>query len=109
MGAQRGEHDPVLGGGKGLKYLRASRKNGNVQPGEVRGWENPPEYTRDMGGERLSGLKESLDKMPYTGESHLQQKDRASSEGWGYHSTVKTLIHNCSCLKELQGWKWRGA
>ena len=20
-----------------------------------------------------------------------------------------TLTHNCSCLKELQGWKWRGA
>jgi hypothetical protein len=33
--------------------------------------------------------------------------DRALSEGWGCHPTVKTLTQNCSCLKELQGWKWR--
>jgi hypothetical protein len=29
-GGQRGEHYRVLGGGKGLKSLRASRKNGNM-------------------------------------------------------------------------------
>ena len=34
---------------------------------------------------------------------HLQQKDRTSSEGWGCHPTVTPLIHNCFCLKELQG------
>jgi hypothetical protein len=28
---------------------------------------------------------------------------------WGCHSTVTLLTHNCSCLKELKGWKWRGA
>ena len=28
--------------------------------------------------------------------------------GWGCHPTVKTLTHNCSCLKELHAWKWRG-
>jgi hypothetical protein len=39
---------------------------------------------------------------------HLQQEDRASNEGGG-HPTVTTLTHNCSCLKELQGWKWRGS
>jgi hypothetical protein len=51
----------------------------------------------------------TLDEMFYRGErelrAHLQQKDRASSEGWGCHPTVKTLTHNYSCLKELQGWK----
>jgi hypothetical protein len=56
-GDQRGEHDWVLGGGKGLKSLRASRKNGNMQPWEVGGWGDPPECTRDMGSDRLSGLK----------------------------------------------------
>ena len=55
---QRGEHDWVFGGGKGLKSLRASRKNGNRQLWEVGGWGDPPECTRDLGGERLSGLKE---------------------------------------------------
>ena len=35
-GVQRRECDQVLGWGKGLKSLRASRKNGNMQPG-VRG------------------------------------------------------------------------
>jgi hypothetical protein len=29
---QREEHDWVLGRGKTLKSLRASRKNGNIQP-----------------------------------------------------------------------------
>jgi hypothetical protein len=37
--------------------LRASRKNVNRQPQEVGGWRDPPEYTRDLGGERLPGLK----------------------------------------------------
>jgi len=23
--------------------------------------------------------------------------------------TVASLTHNCSCLKELQGWRWRGS
>ena len=55
---QRGEHDQVLGGEKGLKSLRASRKNENRQPREIEGWGDPPECTRDLGGEGLSGLKE---------------------------------------------------
>ena len=37
-GVARGEHDRVLGGGKGLKSLRDSSKNGNRQPQEVGGW-----------------------------------------------------------------------
>jgi hypothetical protein len=36
--------------------MRASRKNGNRQPQEVRGWGDLPECTRDLGEERLSGL-----------------------------------------------------
>ena len=50
----RMEPDLVLGEGKGL---RASRKNGNRQPQEVGGWGDPPECIRDLGGERLPGLK----------------------------------------------------
>ena len=41
-------------------------------------------------------------------EPTYSRKDRASSDGWGCHPVVKTLTHNCSCLKELHGWKWRG-
>ena len=37
--------------------LRASRKNGNGQPREIGDGGTPLEYTRDLGGERLSGLK----------------------------------------------------
>jgi hypothetical protein len=33
------------------------------------------------------------------------KEDRETIEGWGCQSTVTSLIHNCSCLKELQGWK----
>jgi hypothetical protein len=51
-----------------LKSLRGSRKNGNMQPQEVEDWGHLPEYKTDMGGERLSGLK---DEMPYTGERGL--------------------------------------
>jgi hypothetical protein len=42
LGVQRGEHDWVLGDRKGLKALRASRKNGNMQPWEVGGWWGGP-------------------------------------------------------------------
>ena len=57
QGEREGEHDRVLGGGKGLKSLKASRKNGNRQPWKVGGWGDPLECTRVLGGERLSGLK----------------------------------------------------
>jgi hypothetical protein len=53
---------------------------------------------------------ETLDEMLYSGERELiEQKDRTSSDGWGCHPTVKSLTHNSSSVKELQGWKWRGA
>jgi hypothetical protein len=38
--------------------MRASRKNGNRQSQEIRGWGLHPECTRDLGGERLSELKQ---------------------------------------------------
>jgi hypothetical protein len=28
---------------------------------------------------------------------------------WAWHPTVTSQTHNCSCLKKLQGQKWRGA
>jgi hypothetical protein len=37
--------------------LRVSRKNENRQPQEIGGWGNPPECTRELESERLSGLK----------------------------------------------------
>ena len=37
--------------------LSVSRKKGNKQPREVGGWVDPIERTRDLVGERLSGLK----------------------------------------------------
>jgi len=39
----------MRGGGKRTEALKASRKNGNRQPLEVGRWENPSEYTRDLG------------------------------------------------------------
>ena len=53
LGGRR-ETDLVLGEGKGV---RSSRKNGNRQPGEVGGWGDASEFTKDLGGERLSVLK----------------------------------------------------
>ena len=37
--------------------MRASRKSGNRQPWEVGGGGDPPEYTRNLRGKRLSGVK----------------------------------------------------
>jgi hypothetical protein len=52
------EHDKVLVGvGWGTEALRASRKNRNRQPQEVGVGRGALECIRDLGGERLSGLK----------------------------------------------------
>jgi hypothetical protein len=51
-------------GGNKSEALRDSRKNGNSQPGEVKGGD-PLECTRDLGAERFSGLKGTLDEMSY--------------------------------------------
>jgi uncharacterized protein with gpF-like domain len=52
------------------------------------------------------------DEMPNSGERELveftsSRKTGHQVEGWGCRATVKTLIQNCSSLKELQGKKWR--
>jgi hypothetical protein len=62
-----------IGWGKRIEALRSSRKNGNRQPQDIRGWRDPPECTRDLGDERLSGLKGvgGLDEMPYSREREL--------------------------------------
>jgi hypothetical protein len=57
IGMGRGEHDQVLGGWNRTEALRASRKNGKMQPQEVVDGRDLPECTRDLRGERLSGLK----------------------------------------------------
>ena len=49
---------------------RDSRKNENRQPWEIGGWGDPPECTRDLGGERLLGIK---DETPKSRERELME------------------------------------
>jgi len=81
--------------------VRVSRKNENRQPWEVGCWEDPPEYTRDLGGERLSGLKVgALDGMPYSGEREIVEPIFSRKTGhqvWdGVAIPQSKLTHNCS-------------
>ena len=58
LGDEEGEGNMMLyWAGKKTEDLRVSRKNVNRQLQEVGGWGDPLEYTRDLGGERLSGIK----------------------------------------------------
>jgi hypothetical protein len=57
-GRGRGEHDQVLVGEKGLKSKGPEEWKQATIEGRMRGWGDPPECVRDLGGERLSGLKE---------------------------------------------------
>ena len=51
-----GEGNMIRYWGKGWTLaLEASRKNGNRHPLEVGGWGDPPECTRELGGDRISG------------------------------------------------------
>ena len=47
--------------------------------------------------------------MPYNREREFADPTSSRKTGHqvreGGHPTVQTLTHNCSCLKELQGWK----
>jgi hypothetical protein len=71
------------------------------------------ECTRDLAGERLSGLKRrDLDEMLNSGERELVESTSNRKTGHQVRDGVdisqsKTLIQNCSCLKELQGQNWR--
>jgi hypothetical protein len=42
-----------------------------------------------------------------SGTVYLQQKDRASSEEWGCHPTVKNPDAELSLSKRIAGTKWR--
>jgi hypothetical protein len=93
---------------KRTEALRASKKNGNLQPFEVEvgdgGFQNVPETWEVRHWHNSKG--ETLDEMPYSGKWGFIEPTssrKTSTEGWNCHSTVKTLTHNCSCLKELQG------
>ena len=99
----RAETDLVLGEGKGLKSLGPPERK--VTSGNRRLGEPSRMYQKDFQDSREELYTEEKEFI----EPPLQQEDRTSSEGWGCHPTVTTLTHNCSCLKELQGWKWRGA
>jgi hypothetical protein len=53
---------------------------------------------------------ETLDEMPYSGDRELVKPTSSIKTGHQVKDGVaipqsKTLTHNCSCLKELQGWK----
>jgi hypothetical protein len=103
-----------IGWGKSTEALKASRKNWNRQPQEIGGWGgDSPECTRDLGGKRLSGIKGTLDEMPDSRERELIEPTSSRKTGHqvrdGAAIPQSYLSHNCSCLKELQGWKWRGA
>jgi hypothetical protein len=51
----------------------------------------------------------TLDEMPDSRERELIELTSSRKMREGGHPTVTTLTHNCSYLKELQGWKWREA
>jgi hypothetical protein len=112
----RGEPNLVFGDGKMTEALRTSRKNGNRHPQKVRG---------GGGGETLQNIPETwevrdsqdseegtLYEMPKSRERELTEPTSSKKTGHKMregccHLIVKTLIHNCSHLKELHGWKWR--
>jgi hypothetical protein len=85
-----------VGWGKWTEALRGRWKNGNRQLWVIGVWGDPLECTRDQICETLAGLKErdlrwnALQWGEGICRAYLQQKDRASSEGWNCHPTVKT-------------------
>jgi hypothetical protein len=96
---RRGETDLVLGEGKILKPWGPAERmeTGNLGRQEVGGTLlNTPETWKVRHSQ--DSKKGTLDEMP-----------SSRNEGGYCHPTVTTLTHNCSCLNELQGWKWREA
>ena len=54
----------------------------------------------------------TLDEMPHSGEKELVEPTSSKRQGIKWKDGVvisqsKTLTQNCSCLKDLQGEKWR--
>jgi hypothetical protein len=89
--------------------LRASRKKGDRQPLEVGGWGTPQNapQTREM--------KDSQDSKDGILDENPNNIEPTSNKKTGHQVReavaiqLSKLIHNCSCLKELQGWTWRKA
>jgi hypothetical protein len=54
----------------------------------------------------------TLDETPYSGEWELVEPTSSRKTGHQVRNGIpipqSKLTHNCFCLKELQGWKWRG-
>jgi hypothetical protein len=111
-GRVRGEHDQVLGWVEQDWSSEGQQKEWKQGTSRGRRWGDPqnvPE-TWDVRDSQDS-KRGTLDEMPYSGERKLVEptssRDRASSEGKVAIPRSKTLNPNCSCLKELQGWRPR--
>lgn len=111
----RSEPDLVLGEGKGLK-LRGPPERMYRKHQKIGVWGDPPRQyapeTWEVRGSQDSH-GENSDEMSANGERELieptsSRKIRHQMRD-GFVILVTTLTHNCFCLKELQGWKWRGA
>jgi hypothetical protein len=80
----RGEHNWVLGVGKGLKSMRTSRKKWNMQLWEVGRGDDPPNVSETW---EVRASKESkrgtLNEMPYIGKRELGEP--TSSRNPGHH------------------------
>ena len=92
--------------------LKASRKNINRKPQEMGGWgtlQNAPETWEVRDSQDSKGG--TLDEMPDSREGELIEPTSSRKTGHqGRGGVAIPQSHlNCSCLKELQGWKWRGA
>ena len=71
-------------GRNSTEALRARKKNGNRQREAVGGGGHPVERTRDLGDERLLGLKKggTFDEVLYSEEEELVES--TSSRGTGH-------------------------
>jgi hypothetical protein len=112
-GRGRGEHDQALGMGNRTEAILANRKNGNSKFWEVGhggSIQNVPETWEVEDSRDSKGG--TVDKIPYSGERELVKSTSSRKTGHEVRDGVvfpqsKTLTHNFSCLKELQGQKWR--
>jgi hypothetical protein len=114
LGGREGKGRKGTGAGIGVGWGGRQDRSPEGQQNEwkqatsgSRRWGNPPESTSDLEGERLSGLKGTLDEMPNGGERELAESTGAvERQGIKWREGVaipqsKILIQNCSCLKEL--------
>jgi len=109
----KGGHDHLLGRETGEKtwgpreWMKICNHRGWWR-WEVRG---PSECTRDLAGERLSGLKgETSDEIPYIGEREVvepvsSRKMGLRVEGWGCHTIVKGSDPELFLSKRTAGTK----